>query len=153
MITSPAGQLVASPPVIRPPTNRGGTAAMELALVLPVLLLLALGCVDLGRAISLGIVLSNAARVGAEYGATHRFTAYTLPSWQTQIKQDAAAEVQAIRGFDASQLTLVIQTGTDSAGDVQVTVTASYPFQTVSSWPGLPDSFLMQQSVTDRQYQ
>ena len=68
-----------SAPTVHPKT-RCGAAAVELAVVLPVLLLLALGCVDLGRAAALNIALSNAARVGAEYGATHRFTSYTLAS-------------------------------------------------------------------------
>ncbi|MGQ9682456.1 MAG: TadE/TadG family type IV pilus assembly protein [Anaerolineae bacterium] len=46
--------------------NRG-QSAVELALVLPLLLLLLLGTVDLGRAFGVWMALSNAAREGARY--------------------------------------------------------------------------------------
>ncbi|HEY3966320.1 MAG TPA: TadE family protein [Planctomycetaceae bacterium] len=135
------------------PRTRCGAAAVELAVVLPVLMLLALGCVDLGRAAALNIALSNAARVGAEYGATHRYTSFTLASWQSQVKQEVTAEMQSVRGFDGSNLSTSIQTTTDATGILRITVTASYPFQTVTSWPGLPHDFSILLSVTDRQYQ
>src|SRR5437868_5776563 len=46
---------------------RGGAAATELALVLPLLILLALGCVDFGRYAYYSIAVQNAARTAAEY--------------------------------------------------------------------------------------
>jgi len=133
--------------------SRGGTAAVELALVLPVLVVLALGCVDLGRAAALDIAVSNAARVAAGYGATHRFTNATLASWQTQVQQEAATEMQSVRGFDNTQLSVSIQTAADPSGVWRVTVTATYPFQTITAWPGLPHDVTLRQSVTMRQYQ
>ncbi len=45
-----------------------GTAIVELALVLPVLLLLVFGTIDFGRAIYINTALANAARDGARYG-------------------------------------------------------------------------------------
>ena len=61
--------------------------------------------------------------------------------------------MQSIRGFDGSNLSTSIQTTTDATGFLRITVTASYPSQTVTSWPGLPHDLSIQQSVTDRQYQ
>jgi Flp pilus assembly protein TadG len=46
-----------------------GTAAVEFALVLPFLLLLMLGVVELGRYSLFNVVVANAARAGAVYGA------------------------------------------------------------------------------------
>ncbi|HUE13798.1 MAG TPA: TadE family protein [Planctomycetaceae bacterium] len=61
-------RLLPSHPQVSP---RGGAAAVEFAIAVPILLLLALGCGNLGRAVGAYIAVSNAARVGAEYGATH----------------------------------------------------------------------------------
>lgn len=49
-----------------------GAAAVELALVLPVLLLLVCGIVDLGRMSNLQITLSAAAREGARWAALNQ---------------------------------------------------------------------------------
>ena len=48
-----------------------GAAAVEFALILPVLLILVLGLVEFGRAFNVQISLSNAAREGARYMAIH----------------------------------------------------------------------------------
>ena len=47
----------------------GGQSLVEFALILPVLLMLVLGALDLGRAFMGWVVLNNAARVGANYAA------------------------------------------------------------------------------------
>ena len=46
-----------------------GSALVELAVALPLLVLLAIGAADFGRMFYTGIVVANAARAGAEYGA------------------------------------------------------------------------------------
>jgi|SRR5579872_5830370 len=134
-------------------TNRRGAAAVEFAIVLPVLLVLVLGCVDLGRVLSVSIAVSNAARVGAEYGATHRFTSYTQSSWETQLRQQSTVELQDVQGFDSSQMSLTLTTANQADGTIQVTVVVVYPFRMVSNWPGLPTTFNVQRSVTYRQFQ
>ncbi len=73
---------------------RRGTAAVEFAVAAPVLLLIAFGCTDLGRAIGSYVAVSNAARVGAEYGATHAYTSYTYASWENQVTLQAQQEMQ-----------------------------------------------------------
>jgi hypothetical protein len=47
-----------------------GTAIVELAIAIPVLVLLALGVADFGRMFFTGIAVANAARAAAEYGAS-----------------------------------------------------------------------------------
>lgn len=51
--------------------HTAGQSLVEFALVLPVLLLLVLGALDLGRLFSTKITLTNAAREGANYLARH----------------------------------------------------------------------------------
>lgn len=50
--------------------NERGAAMVEMALVLPIVILLFLGMIDFGRALFLYNNLTNAAREGARYGAT-----------------------------------------------------------------------------------
>ena len=48
--------------------NRGG-ALVELAFITPLLLLITMGAVDIGRAGYVGLEVQNAAHAGAEYGS------------------------------------------------------------------------------------
>jgi Flp pilus assembly protein TadG len=47
--------------------REGGAAAVEMALVLPILVLLIAGIIDLGRAFMAEVVLTNGAREGTRY--------------------------------------------------------------------------------------
>lgn len=49
----------------------GGVALVEFALVAPILLLVIVGIVDVGRSINAYVTISNAAREGAHYAALH----------------------------------------------------------------------------------
>lgn len=51
-----------------------GSAAVELAVVLPVLLLLVMGVVDFGHIFVTSVAVANAARSGAQYGAQNTAT-------------------------------------------------------------------------------
>jgi hypothetical protein len=50
--------------------DRRGIAALEAAMVAPVLVLILMACVDFGRAISQSIELANAVRAGAQHAVT-----------------------------------------------------------------------------------
>ena len=52
----------------RPASKEKGQALFELTLLLPVLLLLLIGIIEIGRLAYYGIEVSNAARAGAQYG-------------------------------------------------------------------------------------
>jgi Flp pilus assembly protein TadG len=71
--------------VLRRPRRRDhrGQALVEFALVLPILLLLIFGLVDLGRAIYAQNALSEAAREGARYGSVQARSAGDLPGIET----------------------------------------------------------------------
>ncbi len=55
----------------RLPPSLNGQSIVEFALLIPVLLLMLLGAVDLGRAYAEYVAITNAAREGARYGASH----------------------------------------------------------------------------------
>ena len=93
-----------------------GQAVVELALTLPILLLLILGLINLGLAINAQIVLTHAAWEGARTGATLDQAA---GEGDAQI---VGAAQRAMSGIDASSVALVI----DPAEDVRAAI----------NWPG-----------------
>ena len=100
--------------------------------MLPLLLLLAFGCVELGRAISIYTMVSCAARAGAEYGATHGYSTYTYSSWQTQVTQQVQNAVQGNPTFNSNLLSVSVETTAESGGFNLATVTATYQFSTIT---------------------
>jgi Flp pilus assembly protein TadG len=132
--------------------SRRGTAAVEFALAIPVLMLLAIGCCDMGRALAIYLAVSNAARVGADYGATHAYTTYTYSSWQGVVTQRAQQEMQGSSGIDPTQLAVTVSAVPEAGNLFLVTVTVSYPFSLITAWPGLPAQFNVSHSVTMQRY-
>src|ERR1700722_6034071 len=132
--------------------RRRGAAAVELALTLPLLLLLTFGCVELGRAISIYTMVSCAARAGAEYGATHGYTSYTYSSWQGQVAQQVQNAVQGNPSFNPSLRSVNVNTTPETGGFNLTTVTANYQFSTITQWPGLPHQFTITHTVGMRRY-
>jgi Flp pilus assembly protein TadG len=132
-----------------PRPDRSGAAAVEFAIVLPLLVLLVFGCVDLGRSIGAYTIVSNSARVGAEYGATHGYTAFNYTSWQNQVIAAATQEMQGTgASFDPNRLTVTV-TATPTTGNLyRTTVVATYSFNMLTSVPGLPTQFAVTHSVT-----
>jgi Flp pilus assembly protein TadG len=59
--------------------HRRGQSLVEVALLLPILLIILAAVIDLGRVLDASIVLSNAARVGARFGSIH-------PTWYDSIR-------------------------------------------------------------------
>lgn len=133
--------------------NRCGASAVELAFVLPILLTIVFACLDYGRAICGQIALTNVARVGAEYGATHRFVADNRAAWENQIRSAALDEAASLPSYEADNLELAISTTNDSGGTIYVVVTADYDFQTIVPWPGMPHTLALHHQVGMRQYQ
>jgi Flp pilus assembly protein TadG len=133
-------------------SGRQGTAAVEFAIAAPIFLLLAIGCCDMGRALADCFAVSNAARVGAEYGATHAYSAATYASWQNQVIQRATQEMQGSSGIDPTQLSVTVATVPGANNLYQVTVTVTYPFSLVTAWPGLVQQFNLTHSVTMQRF-
>jgi Flp pilus assembly protein TadG len=132
--------------------RRAGTAAVELAMALPVLLLIVLGCVDYGRVMYDAIALENAVGAGSDYAATHRFTDYTKPTWETRVRERISDEMQGVPHFDSASLTVAVTSETGPDDGVRVTITATYPFHPVVDWPGLPNSVTLRHRVSAWQY-
>lgn len=138
--------------VPRCPRSRAGTTALELAIVLPVLITLILGAADLGRFAHYDNVVSNAARLGAEYGATHRRTARSADAWEQQIIAAVQEELTHLPGYDAARATLNVQATTRTPEPLLIEVEVVYPFEMIVDWPGLPAGYEVRALVTYEEY-
>ena len=145
-----------------------GSALVEIAVCLPVLLLLLFGSIDFGRVFYTAMELNNAARAGAQYGA------YNLArSGSTATIQSTATGAVNISGVSASasrSCQCATDSGTFSATSpspnnctapvatscpgthrvVTVTVAASKTFVTIASFPGIPNSVALSRTATLR---
>lgn len=130
-----------------------GAAATELAFVLPLLLVVAFGCAEIGRALSIYMMVSNAACAGAIYGATHGYTSYTQSSWETQVIQAVQNAEQGNASFDSNNLSVTVNTTSEAGGYNLTTVTASYNFETITTLSTLPAQFSIRHTVAIRRFQ
>ena len=73
----------------QPETAECGQTLTEFALMLPFLLVLFLGVVELGRAAFITITVTNAATAGAEYGSTNNATAGDINGMKAAALEDA----------------------------------------------------------------
>lgn len=134
-------------------THRRGAAAVEMAIVTPLLLLFAFASADFGRVVHAYAIVSNAARCGTEYGSMHGFTPYTRESWESRIRQIVDEEMQGLSGFDKDQMTLTITTSTDADDLTRAAIEVTYPFHTVVDWVGLPSQVTLRHRVEMRRIQ
>ena len=103
--------------------RRAGQALAEFALTVPVLLMLMLGVLDVGRGILAMTTLANAVREGARVGVA----AYPASGWQTQASNRA---ISTALFLDTSQMTLTVAQETSGA-DTYVRVTGQYTFRSI----------------------
>lgn len=107
-----------------------GTAAVEFALIVPVLILLVLGLVEYGRVYSVQISLSNAAREGARTMAIQNDAGKA----RTAARAAAPAVTPALTSANVSVIPAVCSAGST------VTVTVTYTVHLVTGFfgPTLP---------------
>jgi Flp pilus assembly protein TadG len=77
-----------------------GNAIVELALLLPILVMLLVGVAELGRFAYMAIEVSNAARAGVQYGAENHVTASDTTGMQTAATTDGSN----VRGISATAI-------------------------------------------------
>jgi Flp pilus assembly protein TadG len=129
--------------------RRKGASAAEMAVVLPTLMLIVLGCVDFGRAAYYHIAIDNAARAAAGYAIMNSYTSDTAASWESQVQQAARNEMAQQTGYDSSRLTTEVTVNIEGNGLRRVRVVATYSsFETVFNWPGIPSSLDLRCGVT-----
>jgi Flp pilus assembly protein TadG len=129
-----------------------GAAATELVVLLPLLIALSLASVDFGRFCYAHIALGNAARVGAEYGATHRYDAANAANWTSRVESAMREEFSEQGGLDPTALDTEVQVADDNYTLYRVTITARYPFATAVPWPTTPRPLWLSRQIVIRRY-
>jgi Flp pilus assembly protein TadG len=114
---------------------RSGVAVVELAVLLPLLIMLFVVTVDFARVYYFSVTLTNCARAGAMY-AMDPITQDESP--YANVTQAALADATNLD----PQPTVTQGSGTDSSGLPYVEVTVSYPFTTITNFPGIPSMTL-----------
>ena len=154
----------AEPPAARRRCWRGdsGSSLLELALLTPFLLTLMMGIVELGRYAYYSILVANAAREGAQYGAQNVVTAGDAAG----IAQAATGDGQSFAAFASHSVTSAQQCGCSgsslsttcpatscSSPDhplVYEVVTVSGTVNSMTHFPGIPASMSLQNTVKMR---
>jgi Flp pilus assembly protein TadG len=151
-------------------SSERGQAMLEVALLLPVLLILALGVIELGRYMYIGILVGNAARAGAAYGAQSLPLSVDTTGIQTAADNDFQNNGQNVASLS---VTNSVACGCDSNGTVATagcststnptagkcasghwvvmeSVTASGTFASLFNYPGIPPSLIISRTATLR---
>jgi Flp pilus assembly protein TadG len=117
------------PPAFVQSESRRGAAAVELAVLLPLLCFILFASLDFCRVFYYSVTVSNCARNGAAYGSTDQARA------RDPVGIEAAALADARSNLDTQYLNVSCSTD-DTASYVQVTV--DYPFITLIPYPAIP---------------
>jgi Flp pilus assembly protein TadG len=138
-----------------------GSALVELAVTLPLLVLVMVGAVDFARVFYMGMELTNAARAGAQYGAYDPAHSGNIAGMQTAatgsinmtgVTATASRTCQCATGtgtFSAATCTTTCPSGQHLV--VTVTVTTSKTFTLLAgSVPGIPHSINLVRAATLR---
>lgn len=121
-----------------------GQSVVELALLLPVLMLILVGAIDLGRLVQAEVVVNNAARVGAQYASVQGV------GDTTAIRNQVLAEMTQLQGIAGSNPGIAISSGLDNESMTKAMVTVTYRFQPVARIPALPTVYTLTNTSTMR---
>jgi Flp pilus assembly protein TadG len=142
--------------------SQGGQALVELAFMVPILVLLAVGVIEIGRYAYIGVLVGNAARAGAAYGSLNLANASSDPAVKAKVQQAAINDFQN-NGQTGLTVASITTCGCDSNGTISVDteancdpvgvpptcpsgnwvitihVTASGTFSALFNYPGIPN--------------
>jgi Flp pilus assembly protein TadG len=152
--------------------SESGQALVELALVTPLLILLVIGVIDIGRYAYQGILVGNAARAGAGYGAQNPYTAGDPTGICDAASDDFQGSAVACSGNTSTgtngtlSVTSTFVCECDNAGTISagsctsacavgttvssVKVTASGSFSPIFTYPGIPSPLALSRTATMR---
>ncbi len=134
--------------------SQRGNALVEFTLLVPVLLLLALGTADFGRIFYYAMVTSNAAHAGAAYGVRNNYTNVTgmqnaavqdtgLSSSQFSISNVTEASCFLRCPDSTAEMACTVSNLSSCSTEqayIYVRVRTQYVFNTLVNYPGVPAS-------------
>ncbi len=136
-----------------------GQSFVELAFMVPVLLMLIVGIIEVGRFSYYAILVANAARAGAQYGAQSLITAADTSGIVTAAKNDGqnvtgltvtAKQRCGCTGASLSNMCPATACTAPSHPLVYVEVHATGTFNSLFTYPGLPASITVNKTFDMR---
>ena len=132
-------------------------------MVLPLIILIGLGCLDIGRAIRFYGVMSNAACAGAQYAATHRvYRPHTFNHWQHKVKSAVRDELRSLRSdaIPLSAFSVQVDLEEPPRGDgtgveqhlPRISVVVDFNLPLTVRWPGFPSTVALHAESVIREY-
>ena len=157
--------------------SQSGQALIEMALVMPVVLALALGFIEMGRFAYISILIGSAARAGAAYGAQSNAQSIDTVGISNAADYDFAGTTSGTTKTNGQLVTTLtvasaVSCGCDSSGAITaagcttalnptagkcagtarwvviVSVTASGTFNPLFSYPGVPNPFTISKTAS-----
>lgn len=138
-------------------STQSGQSLVEVAFVVPVLLLLMVGIIEIGRFAYFSVLVSNSAHAGAQYGAQSLIASHDTNGIRQAARNDG--QIPGITlNVTSSQLCGCTSTalgGCPSGGGctnplVYVQVTASETVPSMFRYPGIPRNIALSSTVTMR---
>jgi len=137
--------------------NERGSAMVELALSVVVLVMIMTGVIEFGRMFYFASEVANAARAGVQYAVVNPSSASSLTTLQTAATNDAIdmtnLTATATRTCECDSGSAVdCTTGTCVSGSVRtyVKVVATAPFRTIGNYHWIPRPISMSAQATIR---
>jgi Flp pilus assembly protein TadG len=135
-----------------------GAAVIEMAIVLPIFAILLLGAIDFSRVFFAAIELGNAVTAGAEFGSRTTGNASNTSGISSTVTQDAS-DLTGVSATSVSYCTCPgssTQVGCSTVctgygpPKMYVSVTGTYTWTSVVSWPAMPDNVPISRTVVMR---
>lgn len=144
----------------RDPLSCRGAALTEMAILLPVLILLLLGSVDFGRGFFDALAVESAANAGAQYGGIDTVTAKDTAGIRAAVLADLG-KTPGNRTVDVvverycnckGGVSVACSSGScgTSTPRTYVSVTVEMPFVTMLDYPGIPHSMILRRTALQR---
>lgn len=136
--------------------DRTGSSFIETAILIPAMLMLCCGTMDLTRVVYAGIEIASAARAGVQYGALTPGNSGNTAGMTQAALADAAdlgsSVTASASNFCTCSGSTVACSSTCSGATPNgyVSVTANYTFNTVLPYPGLPQTVVLSRTAKMR---
>lgn len=128
-----------------------GAAMVEFAVMLPFLLLLVTGVIEMGRYMSFGIVAAHAASAGAQYGAQNTSTMIDTNGITAAVNADSPGVTWThVLPTNPCYWNGHSQPCTSQPSLYYVNVTVTGRFQPLFAYPGIPTNFPVTANVLAR---
>ena len=131
---------------LRPIGRQGGQGLVELALVLPIMLLLFVGVIDLGRVLYSKLSVTAAAEAGVLYASQTKTNAQDTAGITARVLAESSVSV----GNTPTVTVTLSPVNGDGWGMQQVGVTVSQTVTTLFHWVGMPAAYTVQAQVWAR---